>query len=72
VPILFGNAREDPNSTWLGIRRAVSFAFGRPDWKANEPAAAETPKHPVELLKKRLETETGSAQAGAKDQRQDP
>ena len=43
IPILFGDAREDPNSKWLAIQRYVSFAFAKPDWKANVPAASERP-----------------------------
>jgi dienelactone hydrolase len=43
VPILFGNAREDPNSPWLEASRGLSFAFGKPDWKANDAAADDRP-----------------------------
>jgi dienelactone hydrolase len=39
VPILFGSAREDPNSALLAFQRSASFAFARPDWEANNPAA---------------------------------
>jgi dienelactone hydrolase len=42
VPILFGNAREDPNNPWLASR-ALSFAFGKPDWRANDAAADDRP-----------------------------
>lgn len=43
VPILFGNAREDPNSAWLAATRGLSFGFGKPDWKANDAAADDRP-----------------------------
>ena len=42
VPILFGNAREDPNNPWLASR-ALTFAFSKPDWKANDAAADDRP-----------------------------
>jgi Dienelactone hydrolase family len=43
IPILFGNAYEDPNSPWMQASRGLSFGFGRPDWKANDSDADDRP-----------------------------
>jgi dienelactone hydrolase len=39
VPVLFGNEKEDPDSTTLAIRRSFSMAFENTEWNANALAS---------------------------------